>query len=364
MRSNVKVVLRNPLNFKDTIDYNIIVQDHILSQDWIQALKHLLTSNYLLEKNYCFLGFPNTARNDQYLTNKLNQHIECINNFFPDYTIQERYTPTNILGTDLTTGPDHINHDLMNSLHRHFEILQGTVNNLSDYYIRADYETKYAIRQLNIICHELENLVLSQRKARVLPFWVRPSQITTFINAPRYELKDDHRTGFVSNGYNRVLGGVYMHWAQIGKTLYEVFRDEGAPELTETVCSAITHLGYYSGEFDVEWGNDVTYPGKQPWHAQEQEAFRKWLKQNGLSHTDPKLSCGYLPIGQVDLKNSFGTENYQEIWNILGEHLDIYKIEVDAVTATFDYCWSDSDYETNQINRMRPGYEFHSRKNQ
>ena len=47
-----------------------------------------------------------------------------------------------------------------------------------------------------------------------------------------------------------------MHWCQIGKTLMEVYRDEGAPVLTDTVCEAITHLKYYSGEFDVEWGND------------------------------------------------------------------------------------------------------------
>ncbi len=40
----------------------------------------------------------------------------------------------------------------------------------------------------------------------------------------------------------------------MGKTLYEVFRDEGAPKMTEAMCSEINHQKYYSGEFDIEWG--------------------------------------------------------------------------------------------------------------
>jgi hypothetical protein len=67
-------------------------------------------------------------------------------------------------------------------------------------------------------------------------------------------------------------------------------------------------------------------------------------------------------VGQVNLKQSFGTEDYEKIWDIMGRHLDIYSIEVDGVQAVYDYCWSDADYEQQQIDRMRPGYDYHSRK--
>ena len=40
----VKVTLRNPLDFKDQISYTIKVYDSKLSQDWISALKELLTN--------------------------------------------------------------------------------------------------------------------------------------------------------------------------------------------------------------------------------------------------------------------------------------------------------------------------------
>jgi hypothetical protein len=356
-QSTVKVTLRNPLDHSDLLDYYIVPNNTQLAHDWIIALKQLLQSGNLLEKNFCFMGFPKTARTLLYLCDEVNKAISQITAFFPEYQITDYFTPENVIAFDC--GP---NHELLNRLHNHFEILQGTVWNLSDYYRRADYATKYAIRELNTICHEMENLILSQRKLKTFPYWVRPSQITTFLNAQRYDLTDQHRQGFIVNGYDRVFGGVYMHWAQIGKTLFEVFRDEGAPKLTDTVCDSITELQFYSGEFDIEWSNDVVYQGENPWHNQEQEEFTSWLIKNGLDPTNPKLSLGYLPIGQVDLETSFNTTNYQTIWDQLSEHLDIHSVEVDGIKNTFEYCWSDSNYKQLQIDMMKPGYDHSSRR--
>jgi len=47
---------------------------------------------------------------------------------------------------------------------------------------------------------------------------------------------------------------------------------------------------------------------------------------------------------------------------MLSNHLDIYKIEVDGVTNTFDYCWSDYNYKQMQIDIMKPGYDYSSRR--
>ena len=379
----VKVTLRNPLDYNDLLDYYIVPDESPLGQDWYLALKKLLEKGNLLEKNFCFLGFPKTARTLDYLCEQLNQAVEIINIFdftqhgLENYVIEEWFHPNTIrfpptypienttMATEIYTRRRHLGlepkHTVLNQLHNHFEKLQGTVGNLSSYYKVADYETKYAIRQLNNICHEMENLILSQRKAIVQPEWVRPSQITTFLHADRYPLRDEHRQGFISNGYDRRFGHVYMHWTQIGKTLFEVWRDEGAPELTDTVCEAITQLEYYSGEFDIEWAKDVTVEGNFPWHVKEQTDFHSWLISNNLNPNNPKLSLGYLPIGYVDLLRSFGTTDMFAVWDQLSTHLDIYSIEVDGITNTFNYCWTDNDYAEKQIEIMRPGYDFSSR---
>jgi hypothetical protein len=207
----------------------------------------------------------------------------------------------------------------------------------------------------------METLILSQQKQAYVPEWSRPSQITTWLHAPRYTLTNQHKKLFVENGYNREFGVVYMHWAQIGKTLFEVFRDENAPELTATICEAITNLKYYSGEFDVEWGESMIYGNpKTYWFNEQQDLFREWLSKNELDYQNPDLSLGHLPIGKIDLVKSFGTTDKFEIWDILSSHLDIYSVEIDDTKAIYEYCWSDKDYKQMQIDMMKPGYDYSS----
>ena len=381
-QSTVKVTLRNPLDKEDLLEYFIVPEEHQLAQDWITALKETLESKLLIEKNFCFLGWPNNQRTVDYLCDELNQAVKTINLFnrtgiwkaqgLPAYFIEEWFHPNTVrFSADYSVPSFEIRdendlglkpkHSTLNKLHNHFELLQGTVDSMSPYYKLADYDTKYAIRQLNTICHELENLLLSQRQVAAASDWIRPSQITTFPLVKRYPLTDEHRQGFLINGYDREFGCVYMHWTQIGKTLFEVFRDEGAPELTDTVCDAITQLQYYSGEFDIDWGKDVCRKDKHPWHEEEQINFQRWLVDNNLDPMDLKLSLGYLPVGKIDLLRSFNTTDIKIIWNIMSDYLDIYSIEVDGIKNTFDYCWSDSNYKQMQIDIMKPGYDYSSR---
>ena len=385
--NSVKVVLRNPLNKSQQFDYNIESYDTELSRDWLDALKNdIVAPNLMLEKTFCFLGFPYTRRDLDYLCNELNEHISHINNFnstgawqragLDPYVIEEWFTPDAVrfdnsysIG-DAVNGDEsfslglRIKHHIMNALHNHFERLQGTVWQPSEYYRLASLRVKHAIRNLNLICHDMESLILSQRKLVQAPDWVRPSQITSFLNVPRHDLKAVHREGF-SNGYDRRFGEVYMHWTQVGKTLMEVYNDEGAPDLNVgddptdisvgagSTCEAINALRFYSGEFDIEWAKDVTYSNDAPWHKEHIDGFYAWLERNGVDYQDPRLSLGYLPIAGVDIQGSFGTTNMQDIWKTLGNHLDIYKIEVDGVTATYDYTWSDADYHERQMNLLR-----------
>jgi len=378
---SVKIILRDysVIGSNNLIDYDIRTVDNELGRDWVHALQtDILQNSKHLEKNYCFHGFPHSKRNLYYLCGELNIHIHNINRFnrtdiwqgagLKPYIIEEHFYPEAVrfphnypIGTVNTAEnfPDlskslglRVKHGIMNRLHNHFECLQGTVEKPSKYFATATHAIKHAIRQLNNLCHEIETLCLSERKLEIEPFWVRPSQITTFFKATRFNLNDKHRKGFLENSYNREFGGVYMHWCQLGKTLFEVWRDEDAPVLTDSTCKAITHLQYYSGEFDIEWGNTVTKDTKI-FHAEDMDQFTKWLKQNNLNPHNPKLSLGYLKIGQINLKKSFGTTNAQEIWKILGNYLDIYKIECGKYSCTYDYHWSSPKYIEKQIEELR-----------
>lgn len=374
----VKVTLRNPLDHGDTIGVIIEPENNQLARDWQNALIEILDQGLHLEKNFCFLGFPHSSRTVDYLCLQLNYYIDIINRFqtsgqwqgknLAAHWIEEHFSENSVrYANDPTLGEKRlrIKHEIFNRIHNHFEILQGTVWRLSPYYEHANEDTKYAIRQLNNICHELESLILSQRKLLLDPEWVRPSQITTFFHARRYDLTDEHRKGFSDNGYNRELGGVYMHWTQIGKTLFEVWRDEKAPSLnigddptdisvgTGATCEAITALKYYSGEFDIEWGNSVIYENGQEWHDSEINCFIDWIKNNGLNPDDPGLSLGYLKIGQVNLSESFNTTDAKEIWQRLGNYLDIVSIECDNHRGEYNYFWDEHGFVDNQKQKLK-----------
>ena len=181
---------------------------HALGHDWRNEVENLLQDPYQLNKNFCFLGFPTTPRNLDYLCQQMNRYVRDINCY--DWTrhgldpawIEEWFTPDSVrFGLEYPVPkqlnenmyPLHVKHGIMNRIHNHFEILQGTVEAPSEYWLAADAATRHAIGQINTICHEIESLVLSQRKAHFKPEWLRPSQIMSFTpNAPRHEIGRAH----------------------------------------------------------------------------------------------------------------------------------------------------------------------------
>lgn len=374
----IEIILRDPLQKDKKFSYFIDVEETDFNLRWIDLLKKNLQDRMHLEKNYCFLGWSKSPRNGELLCDEINRAIAQVNKFndtkewqrsgLTSYSIDDHFCMENVLYSE----KDHplgwlrddeknlaltLKHEKMNQLHRYFEDLQGEAWDISKYYKLADYETKYAIRQLNILCHELESWAKSHRQMKCAPEWQRPSQITTFLNAPRFDLEEKDYELFYDNSFDRVLGGVYLHWAQVGKTPWEVFCDEDGADVDEATCSAINSLKFYTGEFDIEWGRDITYQSAI-WHKERMDKFYTWLDRNGFDRADPKLCLGYIKLGQVNMKKSFDTNNYFEIVNTLSQHLDIYKIQVDGVQGIFDYVWSDPEYKQMQIDFLRPGYDW------
>ena len=355
-----------------------------LGERFLEALQNNLQNKRILEKNFCFLGWPDHKRNLSKLCDELNLAVFQINAFnsanhwqvagLGSYPKIDYFTPNDFqYGKEFKVGKSingdisltlgkRLKHESCNLLHRHFEELQGSAWKLSEYYKKADFKTRYAIRQLNNLCHEIEAYVLADRKQAVEPEWIRPAQITTFLNAPRHDLHEEDYDLFKQNRYNRELGGVYLHWSQVGKTLYEVYRDEDAPVMTEAMCSEINHQKYYTGEFDIEWGNTIT-EDTHDFKLKEMDGFRNWLKQHHYNWEDPKLALGYIKIGQVDLIKSFGTNNFLEVFTIMTKNLNISTIEIDGkYKAKCDYPYSlDSDnWKDIQIEYLKAGYESRS----
>ena len=353
------------------IDATVDVYDTPLGQKFILALKDNLKAKRILEKNFCFMGFADSKRDLTYLCNELNENIRQINRFEfePPYERIDPFTADDFqYSSNLPVGWNEdgkhiglkLKHEACNLLHRYFEDLQGTAWQLSDYYKQADPETRYAIRQLNNLCHEIESWVDAYRKKVIEPEWIRPSQITTFLNAPRQDLVEKDFILFQENRYDRELGGVYLHWSQIGKTLYEVFRDEGGTKIDEATCSAINHQKFYSGEFDIEWGQTITEV-KDKFKKKEMDKFREWLAENNYDWKDPTLALGYIKIGQVDLDDAFGTNvPFEKIYSKMSNNLNISKIKITGehtVECDYPYTLESDNWKQIQLEGLRSGYK-------
>lgn len=341
----IEMTLRSKAN--DFIRIYIDVFDNDLSKKWLQALNSSLNRKLHLEKNYCWLGFVEGDRNLEFLCNQVNQSIQHLNNSDIDYNIDDSYDPNNVIDKDL-----ELNHDHLNQLHRYFEDLQGTSNNLSKHYIKADATTRWHIRQLNLLCHEIESLALSIKQSIRAPEWRRPSQLMCWLQAPRFALDTDDYKHFGIETIARDLGGVYLGVNKaVGKHHWEVFLDEGRDSrINELTTTALRSQTEAAGDFDIEWANN---PGAYSFMQHRLSEFRHWLRINDFDPDDPELTLGHPKVAQVNLQISFGTADYNQIWHTLSRYMDVYKIKTNETEATYEYRWSDVDYIQRQIEILK-----------
>ena len=330
----------------DDLTVYIDVEDNSLSRKWLAALNKVIEQGLHLEKNYCFLGWAEGDRNGAYLIGAINQSITAINASTLDYDIDHIFTLAHSVAED-----GGVNHAEFNLLHRYFEDLQGTASNPSPLYTAADADTRWHIRQLNLLCHEFESWQLSWRKLHTAPEWQRPSQLMCWLNAPRFELEPADLDLFGINTINRSLGGVYVGVNKaVGKHHWEVFQDEGRDSrVSELVTTGLATQTLACADFDIEWANN---PGAYHWQIQQLAEFRVWLQQNGFDPEDKTLTIGHPKIAQVDLRRSFGTEDYRRIWAELNTRLNVRAVRTSLAGTEYPYHWADPDYKQQQIKEL------------
>ena len=341
MLDQIEITLRGT----DDLVLYIDVADNSLSRKWLSALNDILRNNLHLEKNYCWMGWTESERNAEYIINQINTSIEAINTANLGYVIDDQFTVANTIKDNLD-----VDHERMNWLHRYFEDLQGHSGHMSPYWQRADAKTRWHIRQLNLLCHEYESLVLSMRKIIQAPEWRRPSQLMCWLNAPRFTLDAEDYELFGIETLNRKMGGVYVGVNKaVSKTHWEVFNDEGS-DINQLVTTSLRNQIEAAGDFDIEWARD---PGAYEWQIKKISEFRAWLIDNGFDPEDRSLTIGHPQVAQVNLTKTFGTLDYNKIWQQLADHLDVYKIKTSGFEDKYDYSWKDLNYAEQQIRRLK-----------
>lgn len=338
-------------NTSDLMTLSIDLFDNSLTRRWLPQLVSVIERNLHLEKNYCFLGWPDSARNGDLICQEINRSIAAINSAGIGYAIDDHFD----MQSCVFAGPvgsglpgRKINRHKFNQLHRYFEDLQGVSGAISKFYLDANAITRWHIRQLNLLCHEFESWALSWRKSVQDPEWCRPSQLMCWLQAPRFSLTDEDHEQFGLHRIERELGGVYLGVNKaIGKHHWEVFQDEGRDSrLDELTTTSLRSQTEAAADFDIEWGRDTV---GRDWMTKQIAEFQHWLECNGFNAHDPALTIGHPKIAQVDLDRSFATRDPEKIWQQLAHHLDVYSISVAGCRAIYDYHWSDDNYMHQQL---------------
>jgi hypothetical protein len=315
------------------------IGDHLLGQKWARCCRYdyLLAEKSIVEKNYMLQhweyqpGNPN-ARDIPALCSEMNRYVDVINAYF-DGSAEDRvsYHITQYF------DPATLDQQILNEIHHHFELLIGQVWSVSEYYKMANWGTKFAIRQLNNLCHEMESL----RRPGIAQSAGKWSAGIYFPWIPTYRYK------FVESDYDHFtqiqeFGNLCLHYAQLGKTPLEAYagRDE------EVFDDNITGLRYLSGEFDI-----MFMPDRAPELQQanldryNKDAF-EWIRARGQDPESKFTGIGFIPVAKFN-RSDFPGMTAEQVMLRLFEFDDIFKLElVDSqsnvvVGRTFDYTWRD-----------------------
>lgn len=317
----MKLLFRNIQN--ETIEVDCTIFDNPLTQKWGPLLEGVIQNDFIAYvKNFSLVGNLAKNRPPQQIIEELVAGVRILKNasWYPEYgKINEDFE-------SLLTNYDQ---DMLNSLHHHFDQLQGQIWNPTHFLAQATGEERFAISKLNLSCHELEAYHDSKEKQEAgedhsVYFYYSISGTPTFEAISLEEKMQFSRT--VGNGM------IYLHYAQTGKTWYEAYcdRDEIVP--TENITEHRT----MTGEFSCHIG--------KPFDFIIDEGFEDYIRARGRDPQDPDLAIGYCPIGQINSVNGIPIEDYNACQKVLEEYDDFFAIEYNGVRKEYDYRADDSTY--------------------
>jgi len=325
------------------------IKDTVLAQHWTRLFTHNFFENsHPIEKTYCLQRWQSTwetnyGRSLRYICNKLNENINIVN----EYMTPLGYTHINLHFTLEKIQSKEYRH-MMNELHHHFEVLMGPAWNVSEWYKKTpDDRSRTAIRMLNNLCHEIENIVSGIKQInyfkpfQMLGLDIHPSlYMTVGLNGVNSQgqyfldkLKEEvSYSGFQDFQETTKWGDVSLYYAQIGKTHRDVYHDNDTHIHRENISS---HK-IVTGEFCVHLN---------PFGNRLSRSFKRWCKKHDFDYKDKTLGIGFPVVAEIINPESSKRALEQKLRKLN----DVYRISLEDDSGhtinsrTFDYTWQEEE---------------------
>lgn len=268
------VFLNNDL---DEYALNYKVYDTPIAVKWYNALcEQVLEKDKTVKEPDRLYNFPDDVWNEEKIVSELNKCIDIIN---IEETVIKHYAFVGM-------PQEQLNH-----LHHYFEKLRGESGNPAEYYRNANDKQKLALERYNVIIHRAENFYGGHR----ISTGYFPRIVVTFNKRKKKLLDDDDFKHFT---LHRKFGEVYINYCEVGKPLYDVYKDEDDIVGEDN----IRPLKWYSPDFTAYFHNrpvesvEKFLQGMDAWWDQN----NNYLTALGFTKGDPKNAIGNIPVAMIE----------------------------------------------------------------
>jgi len=196
-----------------------------VAQLWLDRMR--LRHSWPLDDPQRFYGFGSRESQRESALHELRLCVDTINSY--QHIIERPVL-------------DQFDQDLLNYLHWIFETYHGQLNSQNTaWWNLATPQVQQALARLNVLVHRCESLALS-----------RPRMVCTWWGMPKTETLDPElcqRWGEVG----RQFGSVYLNYCEIGKTLWELAKDQDQYAGQDMFLP----FSHYSADFVISFYNDT-----------------------------------------------------------------------------------------------------------
>lgn len=293
---NFRIIFINSKDEEYALDYT--TYNTSIAKRWYNLLKNQVNNiDYNIKEPDRLYNFPNGDWDEEKIVKELNSCIEVVNKF-----------NTEISHTAYIGMPQ----EQLNHLHHYFENLRGGIHTPSSFWQNANQDQRDALERYNVIIHRAENFY------RQTTTNYYPRIVVRFNNRDRIKLLDKDYLHFT---LARQFGEVYINYCEVGKPLYDVFKD-GDDIVGE---DNIRPLKWYSPDFTAYFHNrrqnnvDKFLNAMDTWWDQN----NNYLTALGFTKGDPKNAIGNIPVAMIDTD-----KNQEEIIYNLCEYNRMKRVEV------------------------------------
>ena len=301
MKKLIELILQKDPS-RPTLSLFFALNDSSVAQRYWHLLRLMHQQPNLVSDPDRLYHFPGDHRDKTWIADRLNQVIATINHHSPGL-IQESASPA---------MPQMV----LNQLHKHFEVLRGSLVSPSEFFLSAPAPVQEALHHFNLLIHRFEDAA----RLAELPVERRQAQARIVLGFKRNDQMALELGDYQHFTKRNVFGHWYLDYFELGKPLWDLYLDQDKVVGEDNIrpqrfmsANALIHCGA------TDSARAVTrkLAGFRAWWEQE-AAF---LEHLGFTWGDPRNAIGSIPVAKlIRTRGKVAGLSQQQINRLIGRH--------------------------------------------